>query len=183
MGACSTPCINSNDFKDLYLEGNTHMSDGLDVIIVDDNKDICEVIAQIINKFYTWGDVFVFSNVNEATIYCLNREPSIAIFIVDVFHTEKSGFLFLDDISEKFPSVYEDTIMITGNACDEVVDMCVASNINHLLEKPVREYVLQLAVKAIVTKYTKFAGRLLNNHNYISEYEKLFQLGGKYQTI
>ncbi len=151
------------------------MSDGLDVIIVDDDPDICNILAQIVNRFYTWGNVFVFSDVNEATFYCLNRERNIAIFIVDVFHTEKSGFFFLDEISEKFSSVYDDTIMITGKASDQIVDMCVASNINHLLEKPIRESALQLAVRAIVSKYTRFASRLLNNSDFSSEYDKMFK--------
>lgn len=152
------------------------MSDGLDVIIVDDDPDICEGIAEIINRFYTWGDVFVFSDVNEATLYCMNRESGIALFIVDVFLTEKSGFIFLDDISEKYLSVYEDTIMITGHASNEVVDICVASNINHLLEKPIRAYVLQLAVRAIASKYTKFAMRLIKNPDFGRECSRLFEL-------
>ena len=41
--------------------------------------------------------------------------------------------------------------------------MCVASDITYLLEKPIRAYALQLAVRAIVTKYLKFAKRLLDD--------------------
>ncbi len=151
------------------------MSDGLDVIIIDDDPEMCEIIAQIINRFYTWGNVFVFSDVNEATLYCLNRETSIAVFIVDVFLRGKSGFIFLDDIAQKFKSVYDDTIMITGNASDDIVDMCVASNINHLLEKPIRSYVLQLAVRAIVSKYTRFAGKLLSNPGFRQEFSGMME--------
>jgi hypothetical protein len=33
----------------------------------------------------------------------------------------------------------------------------------HLLEKPVRPYALQLAVRAIVMKYVKFAKKLLSD--------------------
>lgn len=138
------------------------MSDSLDVIIVDDDPEVCEAVSGNINQFYVWGNVFVFSDVTEATIYCLNRNSSIAIFIVDVFLSGKSGFAFLDDISRKFESIYDDSIMITGHASEDVVNMCVAANINHLLEKPIRAYALQLAVRSIVSKYTRFAQRLLN---------------------
>jgi hypothetical protein len=55
----------------------------------------------------------------------------------------------------------EDSIVISGNASDDVVNMCVASDITHLLEKPVRAYALQLAVRSIVNRYVKFAKRLL----------------------
>ncbi len=139
------------------------MSEGLDVIIVDDDSASCESIARMVNRFYTWGDVFVFTNDEEAVLYCMNRNTSIAIFIVDVFLKDKSGFLFLDTISKRFHSAYDDAIIISANANDDIVDMCVASGINHLLEKPVRHYVLQLAVRSIASKYTKFANKLLHN--------------------
>ena len=70
-------------------------------------------------------------------------------------------FSLLDTISGKYKTIHDDTIMITGNSNDDVVDMCVAAEINHLLEKPMRPYVLQLAVRAIASKYMKFANRPL----------------------
>ncbi|MBU0986698.1 MAG: response regulator [Proteobacteria bacterium] len=139
------------------------MSDGLDVIIVDDEPSVCDVINKIVSGFYVWGDVMAFKDADEAMTYCLNREVGIAIFIVDVFLGGKSGFYFLDTIAEKFTSVHEDTIIITGQASDDVVNMCIASGINYLLEKPIRSYALQLAVRAIMTKYLKFARKLLQD--------------------
>jgi hypothetical protein len=41
--------------------------------------------------------------------------------------------------------------------------MCVASDVNHLLEKPIKPYALQLAVRAIAEKYLKFAKRLFKD--------------------
>lgn len=138
------------------------MSNGLDVIIVDDDSDVCEITANIINQFYVWGEVYVFADVEEAIEYCLIREGSIAVFAVDVFMNETTGFMFLDRISEKYPSVYEDSIMITGDANEEVVNTCVATGINHLLEKPVRPYALQLAIRSIVSRYLNFSRKLLD---------------------
>jgi len=109
------------------------MSEGLDVIIIDDDENLCRVISEIIKKFYSWGDVVRFTNADEAISYCLSRDTGVAIFVVDVFLGEKSGFSFLDAISEKFPTAHEDTIMITGYASDDVVNMCVASDVHHLL--------------------------------------------------
>lgn len=139
------------------------MSNGLDVIIVDDDSDVCEITARIVNKFYTWGEVFVFSDPEEALEYCMIRDGGIAVFVVDVFLGGSTGFMFLDSISEKYPSVYEDAVIITGDASDEVVNTCVASGISHLLEKPVRAYALQLAIRAIVGKYLNFSRKLLND--------------------
>jgi len=139
------------------------MSDELNVIIVDDSKDVCEVVFDIIKRFYAWGDVIAFTDVEEAIVYCKSQKSSVSIFIVDVFLNNSTGFLFLDSIAERYPMAYEDAIMISGNANDDVVNMCVASNITYLLEKPVKAYALQFAVRAIVNKYIMFAKRLLND--------------------
>ncbi|MBI9083078.1 MAG: response regulator [Desulfobacterales bacterium] len=139
------------------------MSDGLDVIIVDDDPMVCDVLAEIVKRFYTWGDVLVFTDVDEAIFYCMNRTVSVAIFVVDIFLEGQSGFFFLDAISEKFPSAHEDTIIVTGNASDDVVNMCVASEVNHLLEKPIRPYALQLAIRSITSKYLKFAKKIMRD--------------------
>ena len=142
------------------------MASGLDVIIVDDDQDVCQTLSALISRFYTWGDVIKFTDVDKAIEYCLTRDVGIAIFVVDVYLGGKSGFFFLDAIEEKFTTVHEDTIVITGNASDDIVDMCVASNVNHLLEKPIKPFALQLAIRAIIEKYLRFAKKLLQDPSY-----------------
>ena len=149
------------------------MADGLDVIILDDDPGICEVIAELIGNFYTWGDVYVFSNPEEAISYCLGREVGVAIFVVDVFLGGFSGFYFLDAIAKKYPTAHEDTIIISGNASDDVVNMCLASRVNHLLEKPIKPYALQLAVRSITAKYLDFAKKLLNDPGFAKNVARL----------
>jgi len=139
------------------------MSDGLDVIIVDDEQHVCEVLAETIGKFYAWGEIRTFNDYDAAAEYCLAKDRGLMVFILDVFVGESNGFAFLDAISEKYPNAHLDTIMISGMASDDVVDMCLATGVNHLLEKPVRNYALQLAVRAIVMKYIKFAKKLLSD--------------------
>jgi response regulator of citrate/malate metabolism len=137
------------------------MTGGLPVIIVDDDPAVSEVTAELVKTFYTWGRVFVFTDPNEALRFCLDRQAGVAIFILDVFLGEKTCFSFLKTVLPAFPFAPQDTIIMTGNANDEVVDMCIASDITYLLEKPIRPYALKLAVRAIVAKYEKFAKKLL----------------------
>jgi DNA-binding NtrC family response regulator len=153
------------------------MSEGLDVIIVDDDKNLCTVTAETIKRFYTWGDVVPFNDVDEAIAYCLSQETSIAIFILDVFLGEQSGFSFLDAIKNKFTSAPEDTIIITGHASEDVVNMCVAADVLHLLEKPIKPYELQLAVRAIVAKYMKFARKVLHDPDFAALVAKFAPTG------
>lgn len=137
------------------------MSDGLDLVIVDDEQHVCDVLSETIRRFYSWGDVITFNDYGAATEYCLSHEKGLMIFVLDVFVGDSNGFAFLDTIAERYPNAHLDTIMISGMASDDVVDMCIASGVNHLLEKPVRNYALQLAVRSIVMKYVKFAKKLL----------------------
>lgn len=142
------------------------MPEGLDVIIVDDDPTVCELLTTIVKRFYTWGDVLSFSDSNKAIQFCLERDVGVAIFIVDVFLGGVSGFFFLDSIEEKFPTAHADAIIITGNASDDIVNMCIASDVNHLLEKPIKPYALQLAVRAIAEKYLKFAKKLFQDPDF-----------------
>jgi CheY-like chemotaxis protein len=149
------------------------MSDGLDVIVVDDDPGICEVISELIESFYSWGNVHSFSDPDKAISYCLNREIGVAIFIVDVFLRGLSGFYLLDAIEAKYPTAHEDAILISGNASDDVVNMCLASNVNYLLEKPIKPYALQLAVRAITAKYLEFAKKLLQDSAFAENVARL----------
>jgi len=149
------------------------MSDGLDVIVVDDDPGICEIIAELIESFYAWGKVYYFSNADEAIVFCLDRDIGVAIFVVDVFLGGLSGFSFLDAVGQKYPTAHEDTIIISGNASDDVVNMCLASNVNYLLEKPLKPYALQLAVRAITAKYLDFAKKLLKDEQFAENIARL----------
>ena len=139
------------------------MPEGLDIIIMDDDPEVCEGLAEVIKLFYTWGDVHAFNEIDRAVAYCRTHPTGLAVFVVDVFLGDESGFSFLDSVAENFPMAYEDAIVITGQASDDVVNMCLASGVNHLLEKPIREYALQFAIRAIVTKYINFARKLLQD--------------------
>jgi DNA-binding NtrC family response regulator len=149
------------------------MSDKLDVIVLDDDPHMCSLIAEILKGFYVWGDVHSFTNFNEALAFCKKKKLGVAIFILDVYLEKKTAFDFLDQISDQCAWASEDTVMITGNASDDIVNMCIASNINYLIEKPMRAYTLKLAVRAIVGKYLRFAKRLLGDSDYAESVAKI----------
>jgi len=125
------------------------MPEGLDIIIMDDDPEVCEGLSEVIKLFYTWGSVHAFSDMEKASEYCRNHPTGLAVFVVDVFLGGESGFFFLDSISDVFPMAYEDAIVITGAASEDVVNMCLASGVTHLLEKPIRAYALEFAIRSI----------------------------------
>lgn len=139
------------------------MADGLDVIIVDDEPLICDLLTSAVKSFYTWGNVLSFTDAGEAVAFCRKKEPGVIIFILDVFIGRETAFSFLNAIADKFPVACEDTIIVTGHASDDVVNMCVASKVAYLIEKPIRTYSLRFAVMSIVSKYIRFAKKLLED--------------------
>lgn len=149
------------------------MSDGLDVVVLDDDPGISQVIKELIETFYAWGRVVAFSDAEEAIGWCLKRDVGLGIFVVDVFLKGMSGFFFLDSIEPKFPSAHQDAIIISGKASEDVVDMCLASNVTYLLEKPLKPYALQLAVRAITAKYLDFAKKLLRDPSFAQSIARL----------
>jgi DNA-binding NtrC family response regulator len=149
------------------------MYDGMDIIVIDDDPGINEVLSEMIFSFYSWGEVYPFSDPAKAISFCLRRDIGVAIFVVDVFLGGLSGFYFLDALTGKYPSAYEDTIIISGKASDDVVNMCLASNVNYLLEKPIKPYALQLAVRSITAKYLAFAKRLFQDPAFAGSVVKL----------
>lgn len=154
------------------------MSDGLDVIIVDDDPSVCQLITDTVKSFYTWGEVRSFTNADEAILYCLSSPVGVGIFIVDVFLGGKSGFFFLDAIEKKYASAHKDAIVVTGNASEDVVNMCMASNVYYLLEKPIRPFALQFAVRAITEKYLSFAKLLIEDQEFASSVASLASYSG-----
>jgi response regulator of citrate/malate metabolism len=149
------------------------MSDNLDVIILDDDPQMCTLIEEILRDFYVWGSVHTFTDFNEALAFCRKMKLGVAIFILDVYLGKKTAFDFLDQISDQCAWASEDAIIITGNAGDDIVDMCIASNITYLIEKPMKVYTLKLAVRAIVGKYIRFAKRLLGDSVYAKRVAKI----------
>ena len=89
------------------------MTEGLDVIIVDDEPAVCDAVSEIVRSFYSWGEVHAFTDFDEAISFCLKRQTGVAIFILDVFMGERTGFVFLDEIEERFPMAHEDAIIMT----------------------------------------------------------------------
>lgn len=151
--------------------------DGLDVIIVDDDPAVGHLLGEIVSAFYTWGRVRVFNNPDEALLYCLSSPYGAAVFVVDVFLGGKNGFSFLDSLEAKFPRIHQDAVMITGHASEDVVNMCMASEVCCLLEKPVRPFALQFAVRSITEKYLRFAKRLLEDREFAARIARLESCG------
>jgi response regulator of citrate/malate metabolism len=149
------------------------MPDGLDLIILDDNVQVAQLMGRMAQKFYTWGEIHVFTDPLEARTFCFNHGGSLAIFVVDVFLGETTAFDFLESVHVHFPMAMEDSIVVTGQASEDVVNMCLAADVTHLLEKPIKLFSFQLAVMSIANKYVRFAARLMREPQLMEKVQRL----------
>jgi DNA-binding NarL/FixJ family response regulator len=136
------------------------MALGLDVVVLDDDPQVCEVLSAMVAAFYTQGQVHGFSDYLEARTFCFQRGETPAIFLLDAFLGIYTAFDFIEALAVHYPMAAEDTVIITGRASDQVVERCLALGVNHLLEKPIKPHALQLAIRSIASKYLRFAPRL-----------------------
>lgn len=149
------------------------MSQGLDVIILDDDPLISELLKQMVANFYNWGEIHTFTDIMLAKRFCFDRDSAVAVFILDVFLGELTAFDFIDAVKVHYPMVSEDSIIVTGDASEEVVDMCLAGDVYYLLEKPIKFYALQFAIRAIANKYLRFARHLRHDPDFARQVEQI----------
>ena len=92
---------------------------------------------------------------------------------VNMIVSGKFGDNMLEALKDKYPTANQDTIIITGNASDDIVNKCISLDVTSLLEKPIRPYALQLAIRSLVIKYLEFGKRLLQDPAFASNISKL----------
>lgn len=149
------------------------MATGLDIIVVDDDPQVCEVLARMIAKFHPSGQVHAFSDFLEARTFCFNRGSSVAIFVLDAYLGERTAFDLIEALGVHYPMAAADTVIVTGRASQEMVRRCLDLGVSHLLEKPVRQYALQLAIQSIAAKYLRFAPQLLSDSSFARQVGEL----------
>lgn len=149
------------------------MASGLDVIILDDERQIADHLKDLTETFYSWGEVHAFFDVLEARTFCFNRESSLAIFVLDMFLEGQTAFDFIEAVTIHYPMAAEDSVLITGHASNDIVNMCMAAGVHHLLEKPIKPFAYQFAIRAIANKYLRFAKRLMHDPGLAGDVERM----------
>ncbi len=145
----------------------------LDVVVLDDEPRVCEVMTEILRGFYTWGSIHSFADPYQAKEHCMAAPTSLAVFVVDVYLNGLTAFDFLGSLGAKYPMAFQDAIIVTGKASEEVVEMCMRQEVAFLLEKPVEIYALRFAVRSIVSRYQKFARRIMKDPAFAEDVDGL----------
>lgn len=135
------------------LEGSTQMAQDLRrVLVVDDNQDIRELVAHILD-----ADGFhVFSAENGEGALAILRSNEIDLILLDVMMPGTSGLEVLAEIRTGSLKRLREVpvIMITAMASTDDVDKALAIGANSYIVKPFRGALIREKVRAILESST-----------------------------
>lgn len=125
-----------SDGQGKYVEVEAHstqenLPSGL-VLLVDDEKDICECLGHILNA--TGHTEITFTNPIEALEYYTKHYIKVALVILDMVMPKMNGSdVFL---AMKFINPAIQAVMISGLCSEEVVAECLAKGAAEFVHKP-----------------------------------------------
>ena len=129
------------------------MHDGLDVIIVDDDPGVCQVISEIIKSFYVWGDVFTFTDVDDASdgTEALEklREKRYGLVISDWNMEPMTGYELLKEVRADEELNRTPFIMITAESNTENVIAAKKAGVSNYIVEPSNAGTLKAKIAAV----------------------------------
>jgi response regulator of citrate/malate metabolism len=119
-----------------------------DVLIVDDDKDICEIFKSYCESTGRFNKIITASDGSLASMKLQNQE--FGLIILDMTMPKKNGFeVIMKDFAGKYKKNKKDNILvISGTLEPKIVTELAANGIKNFMVKPVDE----TAFKEKVTK-------------------------------
>lgn len=137
----------NDNAKEIYTSGKTS------IMIVDDDKLTCNLIAKIFNNDY---DVIIANNGKEA-IDVLNNvkqnEINLSCIFLDLIMPELDGFSVLDYLNDNNYLTKLPVIIISGNYDKETRNKAYSYSIADMLEKPFNAQVIRHRIENLINLY------------------------------
>lgn len=137
----------NDNAKEIYTSGKTS------IMIVDDDKLTCSLIAKIFNNDY---DVIIANNGKEA-IDVLNNvkqnEINLSCIFLDLIMPELDGFSVLDYLNDNNYLTKLPVIIISGNYDKETRNKAYSYSIADMLEKPFNAQVIRHRIENLINLY------------------------------
>ena len=137
----------NDNAKEIYTSGKTS------IMIVDDDKLTCNLIAKIFNNDY---DVIIANNGREA-IDVLNNvkqnEINLSCIFLDLIMPELDGFSVLDYLNDNNYLTKLPVIIISGNYDKETRNKAYSYSIADMLEKPFNAQVIRHRIENLINLY------------------------------
>ena len=123
------------------------------IMIVDDDKMTCNLIAKIFSKDY---DIIIANNGREAIDVLGNikrNNTNLACIFLDLIMPELDGFSVLDFLNDNNYLLRLPVIIISGNYDKETRNKAYSYNIADMLEKPFNAQVIRHRIENLINLY------------------------------
>ena len=126
-----------------------------DILIVDDEADICELVAGILQD--EGHGTRTARDSGEALAAVVARRPNLVFLDIWLKGSRLDGFQLLDSLKQQYPEL--PIVMITGHGNNETAVSAIKRGAHDLIEKPFKADRLILAAeRALENSRLKHAG-------------------------
>lgn len=156
----------NDNAKEVYNSGKTS------IMIVDDDKMTCNLIAKIFSKDY---EIIMANNGKEAIEVLKNveqNEINLSCIFLDLIMPELDGFSVLDYLNDNNYLMKLPVIIISGNYDKETRNRAYSYGIADMLEKPFNAQVIRHRIENLINLYrsSSFLNEMmLEQHQNIKE--------------
>lgn len=117
------------------------------ILVVDDDKAICDVLRDVLSEHVF--DVLVCHSGNEA-LRIVAAEPSIALILLDMMLPDTNGLLVLQQVQKLRPAL--PVVMLTGMGSESDVVVGLEMGADDYIAKPFNGRVVVARVKAVLRR-------------------------------
>ncbi|WP_213714871.1 response regulator [Cedecea lapagei] len=117
------------------------------ILVVDDDKAICDVLRDVLSEHVF--DVLVCHSGNEA-LQIVAAEPSVALILLDMMLPDTNGLLVLQQVQKLRPAL--PVVMLTGMGSESDVVVGLEMGADDYIAKPFNGRVVVARVKAVLRR-------------------------------
>jgi response regulator of citrate/malate metabolism len=121
----------------------------VDVLIVDDDKDICEIFTEYCKSMNVFNKIIVANDGSMATQKMQNQQ--FGIIVLDITMPKKNGVdVILREFSSNPKNKKESVLVVSGTLDQTIIARLVKGGFTNFLVKPVEEEVFKARLMKMI---------------------------------
>jgi response regulator of citrate/malate metabolism len=126
------------------------MARNIDVLIADDQKDICEIYVDYLEALSVFRNIIVAHDGVDAEKKLRNQ--SFGLILLDINMPKKNGMAIIDSFSIYPMNQLEKVVVISGELDKHVLSQALQKGVKHFLVKPFDQQVFSQKMLQVIGK-------------------------------
>ena len=136
-------------FKELSVATEIRKQMLGDILIVDDDPDICEIMKEYCKEMGCFRNVLIANDGSAASNMLRNQK--FVLILLDLKMPKKAGLDLLKELDDKSLNRRKNVLVVSGNIDKTMFDKIVALGVKNFLPKPFDEAIFKEKILKIVT--------------------------------